>query len=306
MKHTFHRYRVVVVSAFLMVSAMTGTQASGQESWGPPSAGPITTWTAPVCAKGELVIQPLLFYNRVGGSFDMEGNRESLPDGEKNSQSIQQLFFQYGLTDRLELAGQTVFQQNRLTQGGIDASSAGFGDSYLFLRYCLSEEQEIIPNIAAMVQLKLPTGKYQDGDPGILGADLMGSGSFDPGFGINLSKTLRPFMLHAEAIYNIPLERTIDGIETRFGNYLNYDTGFEYFLPQGWNLLVELNGMVQGKTKLAGGTISGTDSSVLAGAAGAGWSNDTVQMLAAWLRTLTGKNTDAVDSVVFTVVYALP
>ncbi len=305
MKHGSHRYCIGVICGFIMVSCCTA-QPNAQGNWGPPSAGPITTWTAPVCARGELVIQPFLFYNHVGGSFDMEGNRESLPHGEKNSQSIQQLFFQYGLTDRLELAGQTVFLQNRLTQGGIDASAAGFGDSYLFLRYCLSEEQEIFPNIAAMVQLKLPTGKYQEADPAKLGADIMGTGSFDPGLGVNLSKTIRPFMIHATPIYNIPFERTIDGIETRFGKYLNYDTGIEYFLPGRFNLLLEFNGLVQGKTKLAGGTISGTDSRVLAGAAGAGWSNDTVQMLAAWLRTLTGKNTDAVDSVVFTVVYALP
>jgi hypothetical protein len=55
-----------------------------QEEWNPPSAGPVTTWTAPLCGKGKFVIQPLLFYNNTRGSFDAKGNYSSMTESESN------------------------------------------------------------------------------------------------------------------------------------------------------------------------------------------------------------------------------
>src|SRR3989338_9873305 len=39
------------------------------DEWNPVSTGPLTTWTAPLCEKGKLVVQPFLFYNRSRGTF---------------------------------------------------------------------------------------------------------------------------------------------------------------------------------------------------------------------------------------------
>lgn len=77
------------------------------------------------------MIQPFSFYNRTRGTFDSDGNYNSLPDDDKKYQFQQQLFLQYGLTDRFEIDGQVVYQENFAQQGGGDAHSNGFGDSYL-------------------------------------------------------------------------------------------------------------------------------------------------------------------------------
>ena len=77
------------------------------EEWNPASAGPITTWTAPLCGKGKFAVQPFFFYNRARGAFDSDGHYDSLPKGDNKYQFQQQLFAQYGLTDRLELDAQT-------------------------------------------------------------------------------------------------------------------------------------------------------------------------------------------------------
>ncbi|MFA5042903.1 MAG: hypothetical protein WC381_06410 [Kiritimatiellia bacterium] len=42
-------------------------------------------------------------------------------------------------------------------------------------------------------------------------------------------KKLKPFILHADVIYSVPNEANIDGVKTRYANYLNYDFGMEYF-----------------------------------------------------------------------------
>lgn len=278
-----------------------------ENEWNPLSAGPVTTWTAPLCGKGKFVIQPFFFYNRTRGAFNSEGHYNSLAGRDKKYQFQQQLFMQYGLTDRLEIDGQTVYQENYIKQGGLKAHEKGLGDSYLFLRYCAIEEAKRLPHISGLLQLKVPTGKYQHADPNKLGTDLMGAtsggGSYDPGFGINLSKKLKPFALHADSIYSFPQKVRIDGVKTRHGRYLNYDFGVEYFLPKGFNLMLEFNGFLQGDKKQDGVKTPASDIQYLNIAPGIGWSNAKIQTLLAYQRTLTGTNIDANDSVILTFVY---
>ena len=215
---------------------------STNEEWNPVSVGPVTTWTAPVCSKGQIVIQPFFFDNITRGSFDSDGDYHSLPSGDKKYQYQEMLFLQFGITDHLEIDGLTVYQQNYCKQDGHEAHSKGFGDSYAFLRYCLLEDKNWIPHVTAHFQVKAPTGKYQHADPDKLGTDLMGAstggGSWDYGLGLNLSKKIKPFWLHADAIYSFPQKVRVDGVSTRYANYLNYDFAVEYFLPKGFNLLI--------------------------------------------------------------------
>lgn len=281
--------------------------ADHESEWEPISAGPVTTWTASLCGKGKFVIQPFFFYNRTRGTFDSEGSYNSLSGADKKYQYQEQLFMQYGLTERLEIDGQLVYQQNFIKQGGLKAHSKDFGDSYLFLRYCALEEQKILPHITGVFQLKIPTGKYQKAEAGKLGTDLMGAtsggGSYDYGYGINLTKKLKPFVIHLDAIYSFPLERKVDGSKTRYGRYLNYDFGVEYFLPKGFNMILEFNGFLQGDKIQGGEKVSASDINYFTMGYGIGLSNEKIQTLLAYQRTLTGTNTDANDSVVLTVVY---
>jgi hypothetical protein len=278
-----------------------------QEQWIPVSAGPITSWTAPLCGRGKFVVQPFFFYNKTRGTFNSEGHYDSLGKGSSKYQYQQQLFMQYGLTDRLEIDGQLLYQQNFIKEGDLKAHSRGFGDSYLFLRYCAIEEQGMIPHITGLFQLKFPTGKYQNADADKLGTDLMGAtsggGSYDHGYGINLTKKLKPFIIHADAIYNFPLEKRINRVKTRYGNYLNYDFGVEYFLPKGFNLMLEFNGFLQSEKKQDGEKIPLSTVRYLTVSPGIGWSNEKIQTLLAYQRTIAGTNTDANDSVVLTFVY---
>lgn len=280
----------------------------GQKEWNPSSAGPISTWTAPLCGKGKFVIQPFLFYNRTRGTFNSDGHYDSLPNGDNKYQLQEQLFAQYGLTDRLELDAQTVYQENYVKQDGSSAHANGFGDSYLFLRYCTLEEKSWLPHITGLFQLKMPTGKYENADPDKLGADLMGAtsggGSWDLGFGVNITKKIKPFVFHADAIYSFPQQVFVDNVKTRYANYLNYDFGVEYFLPKDFNLMFEVNGFLQGDRRKDGTRAPGSDVNYLTIAPGIGWSNEKIQTLIAYQRILTGTNTDANDSVVLTCVYA--
>lgn len=278
------------------------------EEWQPVSAGPVTTWTAPLCGKGKLVAQAFLFYNRARGTFNPDGHYDSLAGGDKKYQFQQQLFLQYGLSDSLEIDGQLVYQENFIRQSGRSAHSDGLGDSYLFLRDCLIEERELLPHATALLQLKLPTGKFENADPNKLGTDLMGAtsggGSYDFGLGLILTKKVKPFIFHADWVYSFPQEVSVDDAETRYARYLNYDFGFEYFLSENLNLALEFNGFLQGDKKQSASPVPATDINYLTIGPGIGWSNEKIQTLIAYQRVLIGTNTDASDSLVVTFVYS--
>ena len=278
-------------------------KTSAQEHWSPISAGPVSTWTAPLCEKGKLVVQPFFFYNRTRGEFDSDGHYNSLPKGDRKYQYQEQLFAQYGITDRLEIDGQTVYQENFSKQGDDKANSQGLGDSYLFTRYCLLEEKGWMPHITGLLQLKMPTGKYQHAVSDKLDTDLMGAGSFDPGLGVILTKEVKPFVFHADTVYSFPQKVNIDGTKTQYANYLNLDFGVEYFLPKGFNLMLEANTFFQGEKKADGERIPASDINYLVVTPGIGWSNDKIQTLIGYQRTVLGTGTDANDSVVLTFVY---
>ncbi len=302
-----HVLVVLLVSMPLILSNNVCSSQETNEEWNPLSAGPITTWTAPLCGKGKFVIQPFFFYNRTRGTFNSNGHYDSLSGGDNKYQFQEQLFAQLGLTERLELDAQTVYQENYVKKDGSSAHANGFGDSYIFLRYCALEEKGWLPHITGLFQLKMPTGKYENADPDKLGADLMGAtsggGSWDLGFGVNLTKKMKPFVIHADAAYSFPQQVFVDDVKTRYANYLNYDFGVEYFLSKGFNLMFEVNGFLQGDRREDGAKTPGLDINYFTISPGIGWSNDKIQFLLAYQRVVIGTNTDANDSVVLTCVH---
>ncbi|MDD5691826.1 MAG: transporter [Candidatus Omnitrophica bacterium] len=298
----------IFCAGIILIGINTGAMAQDvsqvQDDWDPPSAGPVTTWTAPLCGKGKFVIQPFVFYNRTRGSFDEDGHYGSLTEGEAKSQYQQQLFMQYGLTDTLEIDGQAVYQENFIKSAEGKARDNGFGDSYLFLRYCAFEEKGLRPQITALAQLKMPTGKYQHLDSNKLGTDSMGAGSWDPGAGLIMTKKFKPFIFHADAAYSFPQRTLIDGFAVRYANYLNYDFGLEYFLPRGFSIVLEANGFLQGDKKEGSDKLPSSGVSYISVSPGFGWSCQKAQFLLAYQRVVAGVNTDANDSIVLTAVYA--
>ncbi len=299
-----------IVISYLLMHCSTFSNAGSnkkEEEWNPPSAGPITTWTAPVCDQGKLSIQPFFWYKRTRGAFDEEDHYKSFKNKDRKWQYLEQLFLQYGLADRLELSGLGEFQQNFQHQDGASAEDYGFSDTYIYVHYCMAEETKWLPCTTALFQLKLPTGKYQKADEGKLGTDLMGAttggGSYEHGYGINLTKRIKPFTFHADVTFNFPIQTRVGGVKTRYGNFVNCDFGAEYFLPRGFNLMVELNLLSQGDRREDSELVPASDVKQTLFAAGAGWSNDAIQTLLAYQRTIAGTNVDVNDSLVFTFIY---
>lgn len=277
---------------------------SGSGEWNPPSVGPATTWTAPVCEIGKFIVQPFFWYIRTRGTFDSESHYKSYTNKDRKWQWQEQLFLQYGLTDRWEIDALGTYQQNVRHKNGRSAEASGFSDTYVYSSYCVLMEKGWLPCISGWFQLKMPTDKYQKADEGKLGTDIMGTssieGSYDPGYGFVVTKKIRPFILHADAIWSFPAITKIDGVKVRNGMYTRYDLAAEYFFYKGFNLMLELNAFVKGDREENSSYVPATDSSYLNISPGIGWSCSKIQTLLAYQRTLAGTNTDVNDSLVFT------
>jgi len=291
---------------FFLGCGQAFSQEEAAGSWNPYAPGPLTTWTAPLVEKGQLVVQPFFIYNRARGVFDADGDYSRFSGGDKKYQFQQQVFMQYGLMENFEIDAQTVYQENYIKTSGNKASSSGLGDSYLYFRWLTNKEKELLPEINAIFQVKAPTGKYQKLDPAKSGTDLMGavsgSGSWDQGIGLIATKRIKPFMLHADFILSFPNERKIDGVKTLYANYLNYDAGIEYILPNGMNLEFEIDGFIQGDRKENGSRVQDSAVNYLIISPGIGWSCKRAQWLFAYQRVVLGSNVDANDSFIITCV----
>jgi hypothetical protein len=281
---------------------------SPEEPWRPPTAGPLTTFTAPITEKAHLVIQPFFFYNWERGSFDQNSDYQSLPDGQMEQSAVGSLFVQYGLLDNLEVDAQLFLQHNRSSEGGDHGSSTGLGDTLLIIRYnLLHETTSWAPEVSLLGQVKFPTGKFQNGDPDELGSDLMGTGSYDLTLGLDFTKAVRPLIFHADLWYSWPLTTTVDGVETKYGDYVNWNAAVEIpFWKEKLAFVLEFNGIHQADLEEDGAEVA--DSRMKSIMLGTGLElilSEEVQILLGYQRTLWGTNADAYDSVVGTLVWNL-
>lgn len=281
----------VHILQYLLCATMLCTAAHADEGWKPESVGAINGWNADVMGRHELFIRPTLFFINQRGNYNSDGGFEAFADNGKQRTTSASIFFQYGLTDRFELAGQTGMDRTRYeddAQGS--ATSTQLQDSTLFLRCALATDGETAPLVTALFQLKMPTGKYQNADPAKLGTDITGTGTWDHGYGIVLTKRWKPFALHADAIMSFPLKTTVDGTSTQYAPYLTYDFAAEYFYTDRLSLMAEFNGFSQGKVKYDGDAADGTESSYLSTLAGISYAAQNYQYFGGWQQSLLGKN----------------
>lgn len=273
----------LVLFCFLFAGIPGISGAVHEHEWEPLIPGPFNTWTAPLCGDKSLVVQPLFFYSIFTGSFDEKREFLGSEYGTYRSQLNSQLFIQYGLFEHVEIDIQLSFINNLLRSSDKSINVSGFGDMLLMGRYCPFEETAYLPHAAALFQVKLPTGKYRGGDEDKSGLDLFGTGSTDLTFGTNLSKQLRPFMLHVDLIYTFP------------GNAVNFNFAAEAVLPYGFSLMIEFNGLAQSDPAVESGLLS----------MGAGYSTEKAQFLLGYQKTVYGRNTDHVDTIAFTFIYSI-
>ena len=175
----------------------------------------------------------------------------------------------YGLWNNLEVYSVIPYIHNWAgsvqepgPRGERAADFGGLGDINLTFKYRLVEESEVAPTVSAIFSPTFPTGHFRRLNPGRLGMDQLGSGSYNFTTGLNVSKFLSPFIVYGNLWYTMgtaftgkedrcPLVQDENGdlvegdpVSTQVRNYprdfVTVNLAAEYPITKRWVALLEL------------------------------------------------------------------
>ncbi len=214
-----------------------------RQSWNPLSHGPMLISSPDIQPKGQWYIRPLIFSQIGESSFGNEfrGFWDATP-GPLHLYNIQSPFIQsaYGITDHLELVGQTSIGGFWARENGQVTSDFGLGDSSIILKYrpVVQDPESWVPSINWFNQVSFPTGKWAGTEKTPGGFSPIGrfpstrSGEISVTSGLSFRKNLRPFRVSGGVFYtySAPGLKNALGEATYFGDLINTRLIFEHIL----------------------------------------------------------------------------
>jgi len=220
----------------------------------PSTFGPIITDTAVPIEKGKFAVQPTWGLSFTTNNFTQSWRRVST-GGDFQSLGMS-LKFTYGLINNLEVY--TVIPYIHNWAGNVDApgpngerfaSFGGLGDISLTFKYRLMEETQAAPTVSAIFTPTFPTGHFRFLNPGRLGTDAIGGGTYGFTTGFNLSKYLKPLIFYSNVYYTLQTDNTTDEVDEE-GNpiqrrnhprdFITANFAMEYPITKKWVALLEL------------------------------------------------------------------
>jgi hypothetical protein len=303
----------------------------------PSTFGPIITDTAIPIEKGKFAIQPTFGLSFVTNSLTQSWRRVSA-GGDFKSLGMSAKFT-YGLWNNLEVYTVIPYIHNwasNVTEPGPNGERAtnfgGLGDINLTFKYRLVEEGPVVPTVSAIFAPTFPSGHFQHLNPGRLGMDQLGAGSYNFTTGLNLSKYLRPFIFYANFYYTmgtaystredrrplvaaldedgVPTAELVEGdpVSTRMRIYprdfVTVNLAAEYPITKKWIALVELTSTWDGG-RLFGHKANLPPGALLSLLPGIEYmASDKFSLALGVNIDLVGKNTDANITPMLSMVYA--
>jgi hypothetical protein len=257
---------ILTLSGFFLLSIWGGIAIADP-------VGPLVADFADTQDQGKFTLQIFPLMGIRLGDFDSNGTLRYLPAGDRDNCLTLSINGLYGITKDLEISGNLNYFYNLKNQSDQSAQDGGVGDSFLKLKYRLYNggEEGWIPSISVISRLRLPIGRYERLDPKKLGTDKLGSGAYMATLGVNVGKWTKKWEWTANLGYNWPLDTTVDGLQTREGNFWFYALAGEYALTEKWSVILEFYGQNQGKTESDYHLLDNTDSRVFYLAPGVGW-----------------------------------
>lgn len=223
--------------------------------------GSLLALSGKVIPAGQFAFQPYIFINDTYGSYK---NNFSL----KKTPSIiginPFLLFQGGITHSTDF--QFTMQSFTNFSNGQSVSYLGDSSAQLGFQALWAKPNTSIPDIRLTINQSFPTGKFQNLNEGLKGADSTGSGSYATTFGANIQKLFYPSPIHPLRLrynffYTISSKVTAYGLQTYGGekggetkiapgNEIEMILAPEYSLTQNWVITTDITYTHGFKTKI--------------------------------------------------------
>jgi hypothetical protein len=225
--------------------------------------GPIIAPSGHVIPLGHINIEPYFFANVNRGAY----NSHWAPKSEPNFYNLStQVPIQVGIFNRWDFSFTPEFAWNH-TEG---ASQWVLNDIPWQFDYQVVYDNDITwyPAIKLSFKANLPIGRYQKLDPNKKDTDDGGSGSWEPGLGLTLSRLFylsgRHYLAARWAVaYTVPNSVHVKGFNAYGGGHHTYgtvypgatlfaDIGLEYSLTQNWALALDVLYIHSNHTRFSG------------------------------------------------------
>ncbi len=284
----------------------------------PATFGPIITDTAIPIEKGKFAIQPTFGLSFTTNTFSPSWRRIST--GGDFQSFFMGAKLTYGLFNNLEVYGVIPYIHNWARnvnelgpQGERAANFGGLGDIRFTLKYRLVEETQTLPTVSAIFTPIFPTGHFRHLNPGHLGIDALGGGTYAFITGFNVSKYLKPFILYGNFWYTFQTDYSTDGVDES-GNpivrrihprdFVTVNLAAEYPLTKKWVALLELTS-TWGAGRLVGAKPNASPTALLSLLPGIEYmATDKFSLALGVNIDLAGKNTNAKIIPLLSMVYA--
>jgi len=232
------------ITVFLCVclSFFMGSPALATSPW---FTGPLLAGSGKTIPAGHTNYEAYLFYTDNFGHYNNKWKKRSTI---KTTTLSPTLLVTQGLSSRFDLGASAPFDAK--WKGG--QSDSRFSDVGVSLGYQLLRHKTgtWIPDVRLIVSETLPTGHYQNLNPGKNGTDAAGAGAYQTSFGVNLQRVwvvsnghfLRgrlstkytvPSSVHLHSFNAFGGGFNTDGT-IRLGDHFSTDLAFEYTLTRHW------------------------------------------------------------------------
>ncbi len=258
-----HRAPACVLGMTMLALAPICCAGQAKHTWSPLTSGPFYTGTADADPPGSGYVEPFIF----------DSLTHSL--GQTNLYMPQRL--SYGIVNNLEIDFYVPIDYNRIgppsTPDGQIETATGVGNLHFELKKQFMKDADNFhfwsrPSLALTYIQFIPTGKYQNLNPALFGADQRGNGTYNEGLNLLARKEFKPFEgyfqfgdivedpNHVGSGYTYDNGFTIvpngENLRVVNGNLLYFSGAFEDVLnsKRGLGYLLEYNGESQSKTNL--------------------------------------------------------
>lgn len=238
-------------------------------------------------------------YTSVRGTYDNNGKYTPLAAGEVKSWTDASVYLTYNASRRLDLSVYTGVQRSYRERAGQKADYTGLMDSLVYFWLTICDRKDLRPALYLLWRWTLPTGKYQHADPNLLGADIIGSGVFEHGYGLYYYNIIANIKFYGCATYVFPLENRIDGVKTDYGDYISYYNMIQYPANAKISGTLYFNGFSQGRRQDNGQIVSGTQSNALYLNPGIRYGGKNGSVILGYRRSVSGRNVSAIDGATF-------
>lgn len=167
------------------------TQDKGYDPW---YTGPLLAPSANNLPPGYANIQPYLWVNDIYGSYNSHRHEESI---DQITNVSLESFIQFGLNDFLDLTFDVLgsySHQNTVNVVEFSDVTVLFG-----IQLLKAKDYTAVPSIRLVIKEKFPTGRFTQLNPSNQGLDLNGTGAYQTGIGLNISKVVFWFKEHPMA-----------------------------------------------------------------------------------------------------------